>query len=90
MTSTTFDELCYMHVNSVSLEQSHTIYTIDVRHTMIAFRISSCNLCDQTELDADQVRTKPPMVWVGIATGLGGLVTACRSFPRYTSSCLVF
>ena len=53
MTSTIFDELCYMHVNSVSLEQSHAIYNIDDRHAMIVLWTSSCNSCDYTELDTD-------------------------------------
>ena len=82
MTLTAFDEIYHMHVNSDNLEQSHAIYSIDVGHVMTVFRISSCNSCDHTELDTDQVRTKPPRVWVGIAMGLGGFVTTYRSFLR--------
>ena len=40
MTLPTFDEICYMHVNSENLEQSHAIYSIDDGHVMIVFRIS--------------------------------------------------
>ena len=52
----------------------YIVETLDI-YIIIAYLISTCNSNSHVKIDTDQVRTKPPRVWVGIATGLGGLVT---------------
>ena len=72
-----------VHILNAYFQYSFMQFLVrNVRYIIIAYIIGTCKLCSHVRLDMDQARTKPPRVWVGIATGLGGLVTACRSFPK--------
>ena len=71
-----------MHVDSDSLEQFQVVCTRDARHVMIAFRISSCNSCDHVGLVTNQIRTKPPRVWVGQSHGFGWFGNNNQIIPK--------